>query len=60
MSSDLHIGKAELLSALPAARPQAATVLVKGSRFMKMEQVVQALQQMSSPAAPGQEGAPCC
>ena len=36
---------AELLSALPASRPAAASVLVKGSRFMKMEQVVQALQQ---------------
>ncbi len=34
---------AELVAALPQA-PQAASVLVKGSRFMKMEQVVQALQ----------------
>jgi UDP-N-acetylmuramoyl-tripeptide--D-alanyl-D-alanine ligase len=32
-----------LLAALPEA-PAAASVLVKGSRFMKMEQVVQALQ----------------
>ena len=49
---------AELLAALPAARPAAASVLVKGSRFMKMEQVVRALQQMSAPpAAPGAEAA---
>ncbi len=34
---------AALLAALPEA-PAAASVLVKGSRFMKMEQVVQALQ----------------
>lgn len=47
-----HFGTvAELLSVLRAERPVAASVLVKGSRFMKMEQVVQALQQ---------ESAPCC
>jgi UDP-N-acetylmuramoyl-tripeptide--D-alanyl-D-alanine ligase len=40
---------AALLQALPEA-PAAASVLVKGSRFMKMEQVVQALQ-----AAPPRE-----
>jgi UDP-N-acetylmuramoyl-tripeptide--D-alanyl-D-alanine ligase len=34
---------AALLQALREA-PAAASVLVKGSRFMKMEQVVQALQ----------------
>ena len=34
---------AALLAALPDA-PPAAAVLVKGSRFMKMEQVVQALR----------------
>ncbi|MDP1937524.1 MAG: UDP-N-acetylmuramoyl-tripeptide--D-alanyl-D-alanine ligase [Hylemonella sp.] len=36
---------AALLAALPLARPAAASVLVKGSRFMQMEQVVHALQQ---------------
>jgi UDP-N-acetylmuramoyl-tripeptide--D-alanyl-D-alanine ligase len=45
---------AALLQALPQA-PQATSVLVKGSRFMKMEQVVQALraraQQEGSDAA---------
>ncbi len=52
-----HFGTvAELLSALPAERPAAATVLVKGSRFMKMEQVVQALQSLAT----GAEGQPCC
>lgn len=35
---------ADLLAALPKA-PPAASVLVKGSRFMKMEQIVQALMQ---------------
>jgi UDP-N-acetylmuramoyl-tripeptide--D-alanyl-D-alanine ligase len=33
-----------LLEAFAQGRPQAASVLVKGSRFMKMEQVVKALQ----------------
>ena len=41
---------ADVLLALPAAQP-AAAVLVKGSRFMKMEQVVQALQQVWQPDA---------
>jgi UDP-N-acetylmuramoyl-tripeptide--D-alanyl-D-alanine ligase len=52
---------AALVAALHQA-PAAASVLVKGSRFMKMEQVVQALRerlQSSSPRAGGQ-GAPCC
>ena len=58
--ADRHFGTvAQLLSALPAARPPAATVLVKGSRFMQMEQVVRALQHMTAaPAAPG--ATPCC
>jgi UDP-N-acetylmuramoyl-tripeptide--D-alanyl-D-alanine ligase len=41
---------AELVAALPQA-DAAASVLVKGSRFMKMEQVVQALQQEGAHAA---------
>ena len=49
IGADRHFGTVtDLLSALAAARPHAATVLVKGSRFMKMEQVVQALQQMAT------------
>lgn len=45
---------ADLLAALPAAltpSPLAASLLVKGSRFMKMEQVVKALQMESARAA---------
>jgi UDP-N-acetylmuramoyl-tripeptide--D-alanyl-D-alanine ligase len=41
---------AELVAALPQAEA-AASVLVKGSRFMKMEQVVQALQREAAHAA---------
>lgn len=36
---------AALLAALRKALPEAGSVLVKGSRFMKMEQVVQAIQE---------------
>lgn len=43
--ADRHFGSvAALLEALPQDAPAAASVLVKGSRFMKMEQVVQALE----------------
>ncbi|MDE1928681.1 MAG: UDP-N-acetylmuramoylalanyl-D-glutamyl-2, 6-diaminopimelate--D-alanyl-D-alanine ligase, partial [Burkholderiales bacterium] len=45
-----YAGVAELLQALPE-RPAAAAILVKGSRFMKMEQVVRALQQEAADAA---------
>jgi UDP-N-acetylmuramoyl-tripeptide--D-alanyl-D-alanine ligase len=41
-----------LLQALPAQGPQALSVLVKGSRFMRMERVVQALR--------ATEEAACC
>ena len=34
---------ADLAAAVVAELPQAGSVLVKGSRFMKMEQVVQAI-----------------
>ncbi|MDE2368057.1 MAG: UDP-N-acetylmuramoyl-tripeptide--D-alanyl-D-alanine ligase [Burkholderiales bacterium] len=44
-----HANVAELLQAMPQ-RPAAAAILVKGSRFMKMEQVVRALQQEASGA----------
>jgi UDP-N-acetylmuramoyl-tripeptide--D-alanyl-D-alanine ligase len=36
-----------------AARPEAASILVKGSRFMKMEQVVAALQALADAAPAG-------
>jgi UDP-N-acetylmuramoyl-tripeptide--D-alanyl-D-alanine ligase len=41
---------AALLEALPAQPVNAASILVKGSRFMKMEQVVRALQQQAAAA----------
>ena len=48
-----HFGSVEaLLQALPSQGPHAASVLVKGSRSMRMERVVQALQ--------GAEEAACC
>ncbi len=46
-----------LLPALAHDAPAAASVLVKGSRFMKMERVVQALQHASSARASPQGGA---
>ena len=45
-----YAGVAALIEALPEA-PDAASVLVKGSRFMRMEQVVKALQAMQTPSA---------
>ena len=50
---------AALVAALPQA-PEAASVLVKGSRFMKMEQVVLALRQQLQPGGPHEQGAACC
>ena len=44
---------ADALQAMAGGLPAAATVLVKGSRFMKMEQVVAALQAGAAPAAGG-------
>ena len=41
----------ELINALPQA-PASAAVLVKGSRFMKMEQVVAALMTMNPEGSP--------
>jgi UDP-N-acetylmuramoyl-tripeptide--D-alanyl-D-alanine ligase len=42
-----------------AAWPTCGSVLVKGSRFMKMERVVQALEQ-AAVAEQGQEASSCC
>ena len=56
---------ASLLGAVQASVPQVGSVLVKGSRFMKMEQVVQALQAQSAEDATRQTTQPkgdrtCC
>ncbi|WP_461467410.1 UDP-N-acetylmuramoyl-tripeptide--D-alanyl-D-alanine ligase [Melaminivora sp.] len=44
--------QAALIAALPVLLPQLGSLLVKGSRFMRMERVVQAIET--------QEGAACC
>ncbi len=46
-----HFGSVEALIAALEAGPDAAAIVVKGSRFMKMERVVAALQQGGSHAA---------
>ena len=51
---------ASLQAAVRKALPQVGSVLVKGSRFMKMEQVVEAMvataQEQQQPAAAGAGG----
>jgi UDP-N-acetylmuramoyl-tripeptide--D-alanyl-D-alanine ligase len=42
-----------LVTALQALLPEAASVLVKGSRFMRMERVVEAVQAAGTPAKEG-------
>jgi UDP-N-acetylmuramoyl-tripeptide--D-alanyl-D-alanine ligase len=44
---------AALVAAVRAEAPRAASVLVKGSRFMKMEQAVRAVQEHDSPTGAG-------
>lgn len=52
---------ASLQAAVQQALPAVGSVLVKGSRFMKMEQVVQALEAGTQQAQrPTQGGAACC
>jgi len=53
-SAARHFAGVEQLIAHLAEAPAAASVLVKGSRFMAMERVVRALQ--AAPAAPGPAG----
>jgi UDP-N-acetylmuramoyl-tripeptide--D-alanyl-D-alanine ligase len=54
--ADRYFGTvAALLEAFSQDRPQAASVLVKGSRFMKMEQVVKAFQSLQARPGPQSE-----
>ena len=55
-----HFESIEALCAEVLARwPRCASVLVKGSRFMKMERVIAALEQAAQ-ADPRREAQPCC
>ena len=49
---------AELKSAVLAELPHAASILVKGSRFMKMEQVIQSVTEVTDPARECREKEP--
>ena len=56
-SIEAHVDMAGLQAAVRAMLPSAASVLVKGSRFMKMEQVVEAIRAAADAA---NEGTPAC
>ena len=49
-----------LIAAVLEALPGTASVLVKGSRFMQMERVVQALAQHARPTRETSQDTPCC
>jgi len=50
---------ADLQAAVLAELPGVASILVKGSRFMKMERVVQAIEAAAQAAATSNGGTPC-
>ncbi len=56
-SVERHLEMADLQAAVRATLPSVASVLVKGSRFMKMEQVVEAI---CAAADAANEGTPAC
>jgi UDP-N-acetylmuramoyl-tripeptide--D-alanyl-D-alanine ligase len=55
----VHTDMADLQAAVLANLPDVASVLIKGSRFMKMERVVQAVENNCTPA-PINLGSPAC